>query len=209
MASTLSQTKILLNWSQNPSPAFNETNFEIYQATSPGGPYTLVDITGADVVKDTVDGLNSGTRYYYVVRAVNNTGASGSSNEASAQTVADVVAPTAPTNVTVVGTTRSSISVSWTAATDNVAVTSYEIYVNGQKSYTVTDPSITTFTVYGLTTGQNYAISVKAKDQAGNASPASNQVSAQPLLAGLPYKYYQIPNTSTALPDFGLLFLFG
>ena len=205
VASTLSQTKVLLNWSQNPSPAFNETNFEIYQSTSPGGPYKLVDITGADITKDTVDGLNSGTRYYYIVRAVNGTGASASSNEASAQTIADVQAPTAPTSLTVVGTTRSSISVAWTAATDNVAVTGYEIYVNGQKAYTVTDPTITNFTVYGLNQGQNYAISVKAKDGAGNASPSSNQVSAVPLLAGLPYKYYQIPTSSTVLPDFTTL----
>jgi predicted esterase len=205
VASALSQTSVFLVWSQNPTPTYNETNFEIYRSTTPGGPYTLVDITGADVSKDTIRNLNSGTTYYFVVRAVNNSGAAAGSNEASAKTVADTVAPTAPTNLTISGTTRSSISLSWTAATDNVGVVGYDVYVNGTKSYTIASGTQTTFTVYGLNQGQNYALSIKAKDQAGNISPASNQVSGQPLLVGLPYSTYLIPTSSTVLPDFGTL----
>src|SRR6185437_4502811 len=41
VVSTISPTSLLLNWSQNPAPAFNETGFEIYQATHTGGPYKL------------------------------------------------------------------------------------------------------------------------------------------------------------------------
>jgi hypothetical protein len=40
-------------------------------------------------------------------------------------------APTAATSLTVTSTTSNSASLSWTAATDNVAVTGYDIYVNG------------------------------------------------------------------------------
>jgi chitodextrinase len=43
----------------------------------------------------------------------------------------DIEAPTAATSLTVTSTTSNSASLSWTAATDNVAVTGYDIYVNG------------------------------------------------------------------------------
>ncbi len=205
IVAALTKTSLLLNWSQNPAPANNETNFEIYQGTKAGGPYKLVAITGADVSKDTITGLNSGTKYYYVVRAVNNTGAAAASNEGSAATIADVTPPTAPSSVAIAGTSRNSITVTWGSSTDDVAVTAYDIYINGNRSYTVSDPSKTSFTIYGLTQGQTYAISVKAKDGAGNVSPASNQVSASAVLAGLPYGYYLIPNTTSLLPDFTTL----
>jgi len=204
-ASALSQTSILLNWNQNPTPTYPETGFEIYQATAAGGPYKLIYITAADVIKDTVTGLNSGTKYYYVIRAINGTAASAASNEASAKTIADVVAPSAPTSLVVSYSTRSSITLSWGAATDNVGIAGYDVYVNGAKSYTITDGTQTSFTVYGLNQNQTYAFTVKAKDGAGNISPFSNQVSGTAILAGLQYNYYNVPAGLTALPDFTTL----
>ena len=64
-ASALSQTSVLVNWNQNPTPAHNEVNFEIYQATKSGGPWTLVAVTPQDAFKDTISGLTSATQYYY------------------------------------------------------------------------------------------------------------------------------------------------
>ncbi|MHA4808117.1 fibronectin type III domain-containing protein [Flavitalea flava] len=204
-ASPLSQTSLLVNWSQNPSPTNNETNFEVYQSTQAGGPYKLIDITGADVSKDTIRGLDAGVKYYYIVRAVNNTAASAASNEGSGVTIADVQAPTAPSVLTITGTGRNSVSFSWGASTDNVGVIGYDIYVNGAKSYTV-PPTQTKFTVNSLVHAQSYAFTVKAKDLAGNISSASNQVSGQALINGLPYSYYNNLSTSlTKLPDFGSL----
>jgi len=203
VASTLSQTSVLLIWSQNPSPVNNETNFEVYRATQAGGPYKLVDITGADVSKDTITGLNGGTKYYFVVRAVNNTAASAGSNEANATTVADAQPPTSPANVRVVGSSRSSVTLKWDASTDNVGVTGYYVYVNGgAQSYFVSGGQ-TQYTIAGLTRNQSYAFSVKATDLAGNLSPASNQVSGVPLLAGFTYNYYNLPSDLQVLPDFG------
>ncbi|MBN9384775.1 MAG: fibronectin type III domain-containing protein [Chitinophagaceae bacterium] len=203
VASTLSQTSVLLIWSQNPSPVYNETNFEVYRATQAGGPYKLVDITGADVSKDTITGLNGGTKYYFVVRAVNNSGASAASNEANATTVADMQPPTAPANLTIVGSSRSSVTLNWSASTDNVGVTGYYVYVNGGAQSYYVPGGQTVFTVYGLTRNQSYAFSVKATDLAKNLSPASNQVSGVPLLAGFTYNYYVLPSDLQVLPDFG------
>jgi pimeloyl-ACP methyl ester carboxylesterase len=78
-ATGLSLTSTRLNWTQNA----NETNFEIYRGTTSGGPYQLINITGANAVTYTDNGLDQNTTYYYVVRAVNNTGAASASNQAS------------------------------------------------------------------------------------------------------------------------------
>ncbi len=83
----------------------------------------------------------------------------------------DTQAPTIPTNLTVSNTTSSSVSLSWTASTDNVGVSGYEIYVNG--NYTTTATSTTTV-VNGLTPSTTYSFYVKAKDAAGNTSSQSN-----------------------------------
>ncbi len=87
----------------------------------------------------------------------------------------DTTAPTAPTALTSTGTTSNTVSLSWTAATDNVGVAAYDIYVNGVYSTTVTG---TTCTISGLSASTTYSFYVIAKDMAGNASPQSNTVSA-------------------------------
>ena len=203
--SVLSQTSLKLNWNQNPSPTNNETGFEVYQGTKAGGPYTLKVITAADATGVTIAGLNANTKYYYIVRAVNGTGASPSTAEASATTVADTKPPTAPASLAIAGSTASSISISWGASTDDVGVTEYNIYVNGVKSYTV-PPTARSFTVYSLQHKQSYALTVKALDLAGNVSPASNQVSGQALANGLAWNYYNgLAANLTALPNFTTL----
>lgn len=79
VATALSLTSTRLNWTQNA----NETAFEIYRGTSSGGPYQLIFIAAANATTYTDNGLDANTTYYYVVRAVNNTGAAAASNQAS------------------------------------------------------------------------------------------------------------------------------
>ncbi|WP_299120966.1 endonuclease [uncultured Tenacibaculum sp.] len=85
----------------------------------------------------------------------------------------DSQAPTAPSNLTVSSVTQTSANLSWTAATDNTAVTGYDIYRGTTKIGTTTN---TSYSVTGLTAASNYTFSVKAKDAAGNTSAASNVV---------------------------------
>ncbi|UAY52943.1 fibronectin type III domain-containing protein [Ferruginibacter albus] len=202
-ALALSSTSVELDWSNNPNPAYNETAFEVYRSTTSGSNYKMVAITGADVLTDLETGLTPNTKYYYIVRAINNNGASAVSNEISVTTKSDVTAPTAPTNLTVTGTTRSTVSLSWGESSDDVGVYKYDIYVNGTKVYSTSN---TTFTVANLTALQTYAFTVKARDLTGNLSPASNQVSAPAALSGLTYEYYQ--GAWTSLPDFNALLPF-
>lgn len=85
----------------------------------------------------------------------------------------DTEAPTAPTNLTVTGTSHNSVSLSWTASTDNVGVTGYNIYVDGVFHSTVTG---TTATVSGLNPSTTYSFYVVARDAANNLSGQSNTV---------------------------------
>jgi endonuclease I/chitodextrinase len=87
----------------------------------------------------------------------------------------DTQAPTAASNLAVTGSTSSTVSLSWTAGTDNVAVTSYAIYVNGVLNKSV---SGLTATITGLSASTTYSFYVIAKDAAVNSSPASNTVNS-------------------------------
>ncbi|MGV9351696.1 glycoside hydrolase family 6 protein, partial [Streptomyces spiralis] len=93
----------------------------------------------------------------------------------------DTTAPSAPTGLTVSGTTDTSVSLKWTAATDNVGVTGYDVYRAGTKVGSTTS---TSFTDTGLTASTAYTYSVKAKDAAGNVSAASAAVTATTQAGG-------------------------
>jgi chitodextrinase len=67
----------------------------------------------------------------------------------------------------VTGATTTSITTSWTASTDNVAVTGYHLFLDGLG---VATTSATGFTFAGLTCGTNHTLAVEAFDAAGNAS---------------------------------------
>nr|WP_199001320.1 M4 family metallopeptidase [Flavobacterium sp. ASV13] len=96
----------------------------------------------------------------------------------------DTVAPTAPTGLAASGTTGTTTNLSWTASTDNVGVTGYDIY----QGTTLKGSSTTTnYTVTGLTALTAYSFSVKAKDAAGNVSAASNTVNVTTTTATVTY----------------------
>ncbi|WP_219641178.1 DUF4962 domain-containing protein [Cohnella sp. CFH 77786] len=88
----------------------------------------------------------------------------------------DEVLPSIPGNVQLVGQTDTTATISWTASTDNVEVKEYAVYVNGVQNTVVPSGSLTA-TVTGLTTGQTYAITLRAVDSSGNRSQASAAVS--------------------------------
>ncbi|MEK3714030.1 carbohydrate binding domain-containing protein [Paenibacillus sp. FSL R7-0333] len=86
------------------------------------------------------------------------------------QPVTDTQAPSVPGNVTATVQNASSALVSWSASTDNVGVSGYEIYRNGVKIGT---SATTSFTDNGLVGSTNYSYTVKAYDAAMNLSAFS------------------------------------
>ncbi|WCF09588.1 glycosyl hydrolase family 18 protein [Paenibacillus thiaminolyticus] len=85
----------------------------------------------------------------------------------------DTEPPMAPANLAVTGFSSTAVSLSWSAASDNVGVTGYEVYRNGTLAGTT---AFTSYTVTGLTPDTSYSFAVKAKDAAGNASASSAAV---------------------------------
>jgi hypothetical protein len=68
--------------------------------------------------------------------------------------------PTAPTNLAASQTTTSSTNLSWTASTDDEAVTGYYVY-NGEEI--ITAVSGTSYTVTGLNSNTAYTFTVQAQ----------------------------------------------
>lgn len=93
----------------------------------------------------------------------------------------DTQAPTAPMSLASTSKTSTSISLSWNASTDNVAVTGYDVYANSVLKTTV---SGLTATISGLTASTSYSIYVKAKDAAGNASASSSTIAVTTNASG-------------------------
>lgn len=85
----------------------------------------------------------------------------------------DTTPPTVPTGLQVTGTTSSNVSLAWTASTDNVGVTGYDVYRGG--TFELSTPG-TSATVGGLAPSTSYSFTVRARDAAGNASAASAAV---------------------------------
>lgn len=196
----LSQTILRLDWNENPNAGTNETGFEIYRSAESGGPYTLLHITAPNVIAYTDSNLVPNTSYYYLVRAVSETGAAAASTEGIGKTEIDDIAPSAPANLQYRGSTATTVKLRWQAASDNTGIGRYDIYGNGIKLYSTTALEFTAGNLDSLT---SYTFVVKAIDKAGNASPSSNQVIAYTHRQGLTYKYYH--GSFSTIPNFSLL----
>ncbi|WNI19434.1 discoidin domain-containing protein [Actinacidiphila sp. ITFR-21] len=93
----------------------------------------------------------------------------------------DTTPPTAPGNLHVTAHTGTSVTLAWTASTDNVGVTGYRIRsVSGSTATVVgtTGSNTTAYTVTGLNPSTGYTYDVQALDAAGGISQASNRVTA-------------------------------
>jgi len=77
--------------------------------------------------------------------------------------------PTAPTGLEATATT-ARVDLTWTASTDNVDVTHYQVFRDGNS---VGTPSTASFSDTGVTAGATYSYTVQAFDAAGNSSPPS------------------------------------
>jgi len=171
-ASGTTQTSTNLSWT-GATDNVAVTGYDVYRNGA------LLGSTAATTFA--VTGLTASTTYTFTVRAKDAAGnTSVDSNTVSVTTtapVADTTAPSAPT-LSASGTTTTTTNLSWSGATDNVAVTGYDVYRNGTLLGSTTT---TTYAVTGLTASTTYTFNVRAKDAAGNISVNSNTVSVTTL----------------------------
>ncbi len=165
-ASNVAETSLTLTWTAS-TDNVGVTAYEVYQ----GANLLNGNVIGTSF---NVSGLACNTAYSFTVKAKDAAGnVSDPSNAANTTTTAcDVQAPTVPSNVTASNVSSSSLTLSWTASTDNVGVMAYEVYqgatlVNGN----VTGTSLN---ITGLACNSPFSFTVKAKDAAGNTSANSS-----------------------------------
>ena len=94
-------------------------------------------------------------------------------------TTNDTEAPSIPTDVAISNISYTSFDVSWTASTDNEAVTGYDIFVDGILTKQTTTETMVS--ISSLTTNTTYSITVLAKDLVNNKSAQSAAVNGNTL----------------------------
>lgn len=87
----------------------------------------------------------------------------------------DVTTPTVPTMLIASNPTDSSVTLDWTASTDDVAVTSYNVYIDAALAFNTANNSTST-TATNLTADTLYCFTITAIDASGNESVLSNEV---------------------------------
>lgn len=196
-ARSLGKTKVYLEWKDM---SHNEKSFEIYRKKSGTSAFTFAGLAPENT-SFIIDSLAApGTRYTYQIRAINYDGYSSPSNTAIVTTLPDATAPAAPVSLVISHLAETSVTLSWAAASDDMGIAGYVIYLNDDSvSYT----SSTSVTLTGLTNQTFYTAFIKSRDHAGNKSNASAQVSFVTSFNGLNYSYYE--GTWNYLPDFSTL----
>ena len=160
----------------------NCANVDILISTNGGSSWsTLLASTPNDGSQAVTIPNTPGTQNRIMIKGTNHIffDVSNSNFTITAGTTSDTTAPSTPT-LSASGTTQTTTNLSWTASTDNVGVTGYDVYRGTTLLTTVTG---TTYTATGLTAATAYSFTVRAKDAAGNVSASSNTVNVTTLPA--------------------------
>jgi chitodextrinase len=180
---TYDQTKLQFVSIDTSTSPFNGL---VARATGGGGTVFIADgtttpTTGSQVVaRVTFTAIGTGATSVNfaassgIAESTTNSDILGTTNGAT-YTIADTTAPSVPTALAKTATTATSVSLSWTAATDNVGVTGYKIFRGGTQ---VGTSATTTYTDTGLAPSNTYSYTVAANDAAGNTSAQSTALSA-------------------------------
>ncbi|WP_025723678.1 cellulase family glycosylhydrolase [Paenibacillus polymyxa] len=147
----------------------NELSNQKWKIISVGGGYYKLLVKSSGKVLDVIGGYtNDGAN---VQQWMDNGNDQQKWKFTLVESTADTTAPTAPANLKSFSKTNTSVSLVRDASTDDVGVTSYDVY-NG--TTLVDSTNTTSYTVTGLTANTTYSFTIKARDAAGNVSTASN-----------------------------------
>jgi len=173
-ASAAGEHEVALSW----DPATDDVGvarYELVRAGNPEGKGTPVPAEGV-AARDR--GLSAATRYCYQVRACDASGNCSAPSPSACATTPDLTPPSIPSAVAAKALSDREVELRWTASTDNVGVTGYEVH-RGTKVFPV-GAKETFVREAGLRPSQDYCYTVLALDAAGNRSPASPPACARP-----------------------------
>ena len=197
LTATAGDGQVVLSWTANTEPDL--AGYNLYRGTTAGGEATA-PVNGALITATSYTDTQpvNGTRYFYVLRAVDNAPAPNTgdpSNEVVATPAAakDTTPPAAPKGLAAAAGDASA-ALSWTANTEP-DLAGYNLYrASGSAPVDVTGTPVnggtpiaktaTTYTDTKLTNGTAYTYELVALDTAANASASSAAASATPKAAG-------------------------
>lgn len=177
VAATSDFSGVKVTWDAS-SARFGVTGYRVYRGATEdfaAGPDTLVGQTTDRQYVDTT--APAGDVFYRVIAAAPGDKASAASAPVHVS-VADTTAPSVPSGLTAVAQ-GADVELAWNASTDNVGVTSYDIYRGAAPDFStwfatkVGSSATTTFTDPSRPAGNAYYW-VIARDAAGNSSGASD-----------------------------------
>src|SRR5690606_26137018 len=168
-SSNLSFSSVDLSW----SPSIDNVgvvNYEVFRdGASIANTGTSTNLNVSDLVANTNYSFSVFAR-----DAAGNVSAASNTLNLTTPNPMDTESPSAITDLTASNITGTSISLLWSASTDNFGVTNYEVFRNGTSiEDTGTDTNIV---VTGLSPDTAYTFTVLAEDAAGNFSAAGNTV---------------------------------
>jgi fibronectin type 3 domain-containing protein len=203
LMATAASAQVSLTWSASATA----TSYNVKRSTTTGGPYATISSPTSTTFTDT--GLTNGTMYFYVVSAVNSTGESANSAQASATPTAPTQAPAAPGGLIATGG-NAQVALTWTASS---GATSYHLKratTTGGPYTQVAAPTAANFTDTGLTNGTTYFYVVSALNSIGE-SANSAQASATPANTPVDVTITINPANTHAISPYiyGLNFYFG
>lgn len=102
---------------------------------------------------------------------------------AVSQPPSDTAAPTLSGSITLTSVTTYGAHAAWPSATDNVAVTGYEVSIDTGTVSWVSVGNVRTLDISGKSPSTTYTVRVRAYDAAGNRSTA---ITTQLITASLP-----------------------
>ncbi|HBV17537.1 MULTISPECIES: endonuclease [Chryseobacterium group] len=156
---------------------------------------TLDPVSSFEIARNNASYVYQGNRNPYIDNP-------GFVNLVWGSTTIDTQAPSAPLNLVASNPTANTIALGWTASTDNISVTGYDVYVNGVLKATVSGINTT---IQNLNPATTYNFYIIAKDAAGNLSTQSNVATGTTLEGSTggtvtcgTEDFSNIPSTSTS-----------
>ena len=160
--SNLTSTSVTLSWNAT-TDNIGVTGYQIFKNS------VLLATVAGNVTTYTAKGLAPSTDYIFTVKAKDAaSNYSDPSDPLTVRTAPDTQAPSAPAGLHYSKLKRETVTLSWSASTDDIGVTGYQIFENG--TFLADVLSGTTYSVTGLTASTTYTFTVRAKDLAANAS---------------------------------------
>ena len=188
VATSRTSTSIALSWSAS-TDNVGVTGYGLYRGGAQVG--TSSSTTGI------FSGLTCNTNYTLGVDSTDAAANRSLQTVVMVSTTAcpDTTPPSTPTGLAGSNVSQTGLTLTWSASTDNVGVTGYDVYRNGTKMATVTS---TSSSQTGLACGTSYAFAAAALDAAGNSSPQA-QVNATTAACSTPP-----PTTTVTMGETGV-----